>query len=1132
MNMKRILSILLCLMIVAGCILPLIACSGVDVTTPCTHVDENEDGKCDSCGETLTVVCTQHVDANKDGKCDNCSATVEVAPAGKTNYTISVKTAGGMPLSGVTVYVYSDSADMFVTLPQYTNANGVTTFTLETKSDYSVLLDNVPDGYNVKKGSGAEARYPMGPTGTQILLSSKPVTTGVLKDNYNLGDIMYDFTITDVNGVDYKLSEILETKKMVMLNFWYTDCSWCNKEFPGLNDAYKNYQEKLELLAINDYASDTLADVKNFPNTGDYAAEEDNLVFPLFKITDTKSLTIGKFGGFDAVNTGYPTTIIIDRFGVICMIEKGAIVGEAKWNKIFNHFTADKYEQKLIEKAEDLTPPEVPDVPFPGSDTIKENFNPELNATYRPDEDEYSWSFVATEVEGIKVVKPSNDSDNSYGILYADIQLKPGQAVMFDYFTSCEYGNDRMVIIVDGDDICSLTGINPGNITVLEDWEQCCAFVDPRPVTEDNKDELVTYEVAFVYLKDTETSEGNDTVYLKNLRIIGVSEIETETYIIRDAVSGLSNDKTSFSTYVKYVLGDDGYYHVKNEDGTAGPLLLVNFLGYTNFDSNKTVSQRIMDAGEILVNGVDRYNEWMIFANASANAKYYGFSPVTEGLKEILDAYCNFYRNQVGKLYHEDMWLQLCTYYDAYGKDKDGNPTKHIEDPIKGLTTFSAFETDFKENPTVGEKEVFEVTYDRVVMPRGFLYRFSPKTSGVYRITSHSKEEMIGWIFTGTSMEWLASESGDRTVLSDFEEEERYCPSLNVDNGDGTISRDYKNVSLLAYMEAGKDYYIDIAYYDLYAEGTFTFDITYEGAEFDAFVMASPGPITYIEGIDGSMGDLIAIGVDYGFKEDNGVLYAYQVIERDEEGNPTVWGEKIYADFYYPTIPFPSQSIEELASIGAFNFAISELDRDALIYLETIRTEGKSAIITKWINDGNDTASADWTAKNLDEILALVQKGADVSSYNADDVAIAREALELGTLKLKKEWGIEAIGSTSAWTNNHMDEALAGNLSSDTTIRATQENVLAAIERLWTSVYKMDDVAKGIFHGAGEDETDTIRSYIDAMDDGSEGIERQGCVAVTKELADILSQLYAKHAFPNVQHDWLKFCFYYKHLGA
>ncbi len=1138
MNFKRILALILCLLMLVTCVMPLVACGDKD--DECSqHVDENADGKCDECEEEVSIDCSSHKDDNGNSKCDICGKDMSSgAVSGNTQYTVNVKSLGGMPLEGVTVYIYKADGN-FAARPNTTDAAGNAVFDLPTEDGYTIELVGVPEGYNVKTGSTAEDRYPMSSTGvTPITLVSSPVTSGNLQSNYNLGDVMYDFTITDVNGVTYKLSELLATKKMVMLNFWYTDCSWCNKEFPGLNDSYENYKDKIEILALNDYG-DSLTEIKNFPITGSYA--EDNLTFPFFKVNKGEgNLTIDKFGGFGSGNTGYPTSIIIDRYGVICMIEQGAIVGEAKWDKIFDHFTADTYNQMLVTDSADLTPAEKPNIEFPGSDAIANNFSSsDLTAVYSPDDNEYSWPFVPGDKDGIKFVKPSNKSDNSYSILYASIQLKPGQAVMFDYFSSCEYASERLVVIVEGEDIYSITGVNGGSLANLADWEQCCAYVDPRPVTSSNKDDLVTYQVAFTYIKDTEGNDGDDTVYLRNLRIISANDIPTETYIKRDAASDPTSDGAGFNTYIDYVLGDDGYYHVSTKDG---PLLLVDFLGYTKFDSYKTVSQRLMEVEEILVNGVDMYNYWMVFANASSNSTFNGLTPIDKTLKDILVAYCNLYKNEVGKDSNDNLWLQLCVYYDAYGKDKDGNPTKQLENPIKGITTFAAFDVQenqqFADTPTPGDKIECTVTYDRVIMPRGFLYRFTPKTSGVYRVTSHSKDEVHGWIFTGNSFEWMATGTQERTLLVDFEEEERYPEYLLVDtDGDGVNeTRDTNNVSLVAYMEAGKDYYIDIAYYNIYAEGTFTFDVMYIAPEDDVFVMASPGPITYYETVDGSMGELIALGIDYAFKADG---YVYQVLERDAAGNPTVYGGKLYADLIFPTIPFPSQSIVELADAGAFDFSKSELDKEAMIYLDNIRADGKTAIISKWINEGKANAAELWSSKNLDTILELVQKGADVSSYPAEDVNTAREALEIGTLALKKEWGIEALGNSESWTEYKMDEALKGTLSSDPQVKEVQENVLLTIENYWKNTYKMDDVLNGIYHGTGVDETAKIREYIANQNDGSaemnggvERIELQGCVAVDKELAEILHKVYEKYVFQNVENDWLKFCFYYKHLGA
>jgi hypothetical protein len=43
--------------------------------------------------------------------------------------------------------------------------------------------------------------------------------------------------------------------------------------------------------------------------------------------------------------------------------------------------------------------------------------------------------------------------------------------------------------------------------------------------------------------------------------------------------------------------------------------------------------------------------------------------------------------------------------------------------------------------------------------------------------------------------------------------------------------------------------------------------------------------------------------------------------------------------------------------------------------------------------------------------------------------------------------------------------------------------------------------------------------------------ERQGCVAVDARLAEILQLLMDKYTFENVDHSWVKLCYYYDYLG-
>lgn len=252
----------------------------------------------------------------------------------KTDYIVKVVTAGGMPLNGVFVYVHNVDGYGVCAPPTETDDSGVAKFTLYTSDEYSVELQGAPDGYEVKGGATKDDRYSMTSEYTEIVLTSAPITTGGLKSSYNLGDVMYDFTLTDVNGKSYKLSELLGEKDMVMLNFWFATCGPCRREFPYINTVYKEFMDEVEILAINDY--DTKADILSYSESF-----SEKLIIPMFTNGD---LSLSNFPSI-----GYPTTVIIDRYGVICMIEVGAVTGETPWRNLFEHFTADEYEQKLLE---------------------------------------------------------------------------------------------------------------------------------------------------------------------------------------------------------------------------------------------------------------------------------------------------------------------------------------------------------------------------------------------------------------------------------------------------------------------------------------------------------------------------------------------------------------------------------------------------------------------------------------------------------------------------------------------------------------------------------------------------------------------------------------------------------------
>ena len=1137
MKLKKLISLLLCLVLTVSCVFPLAACGEKDK-------NENGDDENKTPGGTI-------IGGGGNGNTEN----------GDTEYTVQVLTVGGMPMEGVMVYIHNGEGYSICTMPQETDENGIAKFTLKTSSDYSVQIDGVPKGYNVREGLTKDDRYPLETAGTVIRLSSAPITSGGFEDTYELGDVMYDFTLTDVDGKEYKLSELLKEKDMVMLNFWYRDCSNCALEFPYINTVYADYKDSIEILAINDYPSDTADTVRAYP---EFLGED--LQMPLFKVGNGENdLTLSRFE-----SEGYPTSVVIDRYGVITMIEVGAVLGESKWMNVFDYFIGDDYKQVLIDNPEMLNPKIEPTVQWTDSSAseIANAFNSvDITVRYYPETEgvdaKYSWPFITDTYNGETVVRPSNNGiDNSFATLYAEISLKPGQAIMFDWFASTQndyMGADVLYVLVDGKDIYSIAGTSEGG------YETCCTYVDPRPVTESNKDVVATYEVAFLYLKDNVESTGDDTVYLKNLRVVNAAQIPVETYIFRFAATDLNETGDGYDTYVDVYLGADGYYHVGSVDG---PLLLANHLSYTQFDSFKTVSERIYENYELMVDGVNMFNTWVLYGNAAANSQMAYYTPVTEELRTMLEAYCEAHRRDVGKAASENLWLQLCVYYDAYGVDSEGNPTKHLPDPIQGLMAFSAIKMELEKTPENAGDVVAsgEVTYNKVIMPKGYLFKFVPEKSGVYRITSDSTKEVVGWIFTGSHAEWAENE-GDRTILTHYDVGERYCPELLVDtNNDGILERDFINISMTAYMEAGKEYYIDIAYYDTYETGTFTFDVSWVSETFGYFIQASPGPITYVESVDGSMGQLLAAGIEYKFVADeNGVEYAYQVRGYDENGE-AILGEKIYVDFYYPTTLFPTQSIEALIKAHAFNYLITELDREALIILDTIRLDTKFLIKSQWIKNGTvaDEAAAEalYAEKNYDAMIKDYYDGEFNGEYDIED-KIRIDLAFTDVVEAKKE----SMGDE--WNYYKMDDVMKGiyhNTDNKTDKDITAERYLEmyktegkeALKAYWDSefdsivppedagvsdvsewrfnyfwsYYKMDDVENGIYHGKLVDYTDEILSYVAKMENDLTNPERQGCVAVTRELAEILDTLIAREVFEDVKDGWLKFCYYYELLGV
>lgn len=248
-------------------------------------------------------------------------------------YTVELCSDSGYPLEGIGIYVYTDVTMQELVWFARTDAEGKITFRDVTSEGYIAVLDGVSSDYIVEEYYFLEGEHTIITVVAQM--QSDVDLSSVTRE---LGDVMFDFTVTDCDGVEYTLLQLLEEKDAVVLNFWYLNCSPCRMEFPYLQEAYEEYSDRIEVIAMNplDGTDEKIAAFK----------EEVGLTFPM-AVCDAqweKAMQL----------TAYPTTVIIDRYGVISLIHTGSITSTKVFTDAFAHFTAEDYVQGIIENIEDL----------------------------------------------------------------------------------------------------------------------------------------------------------------------------------------------------------------------------------------------------------------------------------------------------------------------------------------------------------------------------------------------------------------------------------------------------------------------------------------------------------------------------------------------------------------------------------------------------------------------------------------------------------------------------------------------------------------------------------------------------------------------------------------------------------
>jgi len=123
-----------------------------------------------------------------------------------------------------------------------------------------------------------------------------------------------DFTLKTLDGEQASLSKFRD--RPVLINFWASWCPPCRLEMPDLVRTYEAHQaEGFVILAINLTFQDSLSSAQAF-------VEEFNMTFPVL-LDETGEVTTSVYRLY-----GLPTSVFVDRNGVITHIQVGPMTGE------------------------------------------------------------------------------------------------------------------------------------------------------------------------------------------------------------------------------------------------------------------------------------------------------------------------------------------------------------------------------------------------------------------------------------------------------------------------------------------------------------------------------------------------------------------------------------------------------------------------------------------------------------------------------------------------------------------------------------------------------------------------------------------------------------------------------------
>ena len=138
----------------------------------------------------------------------------------------------------------------------------------------------------------------------------KNITTGAAE-----GEILNDFSITCLDGNDFRLSE--QKGKVVVINLWATWCVPCVDELPNFEKISDEFSDEVSVIAIHStpVTTDVSGWLSDYFFNIPFAVDEDGSVSEILN-----------------VSTVLPQTIVIGKDGVVTYNKSGSLTYEELYN--------------------------------------------------------------------------------------------------------------------------------------------------------------------------------------------------------------------------------------------------------------------------------------------------------------------------------------------------------------------------------------------------------------------------------------------------------------------------------------------------------------------------------------------------------------------------------------------------------------------------------------------------------------------------------------------------------------------------------------------------------------------------------------------------------------------------------